>query len=142
MPRTRKLAVEVAEAEVKAEEIEKGTDIVEETIEAEPIKEVSFIVYRDAIPFTELIAIKQKKGKNIYEIELMKRFDELMLCYYRSIKHALLNLCCGQVGTIKEVRAKLDYSIVDMRCSRKQIKFNKETVDAILEYIETNYKNI
>ena len=83
--------------------------------------------------------MKNKKDKTYLEKETVNRFDELMYNYYRGIKHSILKECCGKTYTLEDLKHKLNdeaYEVIDRRMSRKDIRFDKVTVDTVLNYIE------
>ena len=62
-----------------------------------------------------------------------------MYNYYRGIKHSVLKECCGKVYTLNDLKNKLNketYELIERRMSRKDIRFDKVTVDTVLNYIE------
>ena len=136
-------AVDIAEEEidndVKVNEIENDVDTDSLDTEANSINEMKLKIYNQEYTVSQLIEIKNKPKKTYIEKETINRFNELMFNYYRGIKHALLRECCGKVYTAKEVKTHLDekgYKIIDIRMSRKSIRFDKTTVDTIIKYIE------
>lgn len=150
MARKKKIEDELKENEEKVITIEKGTDVQEETKnnknrkEAEQINEMELIIYNQTYTVQSLIALQHKKNKTYLEKETVNRFVELMYNYYRGIKHAILRECCGTTYTIQDLKNKLKdenmYKIIDIRCSRKNFKFDRVTVDTIVNYIEQNEK--
>lgn len=140
MPRkTKKIEEEKIENDIKVKEI-KG-DIDKDTLnkEAENIEELKLIIYNTEYTVSQLIKIKNKKEKTYLEKETTNRFDELMYNYYRGIKHSVLKECCGKKYTLEDLKSKLNketYELIDRRMSRKDIRFDKITVDTVLKYIE------
>lgn len=135
MPRKKKIEEEIKESEVKTNEIKTETDILEDTTEAESINEMTIIVYNKEYKVSELIKLMNKKDKTYNEKEIVKQFKELMLNYYRGIEYATFRNCCGKHYTIEDLKNKVDYEAVERRCSRKSIKFDKVTVDTIINFI-------
>lgn len=140
MAKSKKIEEEVKEQEVKIQELEQETDTDTLNEEAESVSELTLNIYQKDYKVSELIALKHKTDKSYAEKEITNRFDELMLNYYRGIRHAILRDCCGQTYTLEAVKNKLKekeaYDIIDRRCSRKDIRFNKETVETIIKYVE------
>ena len=140
MPRkAKKIEEEVVDNEVKVTEIEEDVDKDTLNKEAENIKEMKLTIYEHEYPVTELIKMKNKKEKTYLEKETVNRFDELMYNYYRGIKHSILKECCGKTYTLADLKSRLNdetYELIDRRMSRKDIRFDKLTVDTVLNYIE------
>ena len=137
MPRkAKKIENEEIDNDVKVNEIE--TDIDTDTLntEAENIEEMKLEIYKHTYTVTELIALMEKENKTYLEKETVNRFRELMFNYYRGIKHAILKECCGQTYTIQDLKAKLNYDVIDIRCSRKDMRFDKTTVDTVIAFVE------
>ena len=108
--------------------------------EANTIKDVSFMIWDKEYKVTELIKLIDKKNKNYFEVELIKKFKLLMKNYYDGIMHAVLRTCCGAKYTIEDLKKKLEekdtYKIIDIRCSRDSIRFDKDTIDTIIQFSE------
>lgn len=136
MPRKKKIEEEIKESEIKTNEIKTETDILEDTTEAESINEMTIIVYSKEYKVSELIKLMNKKNKTYNEKEIVKQFKELMINYYRGIEYATFRNCCGKHYTIEDLKSKVDYQAVERRCSRKSIKFDKTTVDTIINFID------
>ncbi len=139
MPRKKKIEEEIKESEIKTNEIKTETDILEDTEaikEAESINEMTMIVYSKEYKVSELIKLMNKKNKTYNEKEIVKQFKELMINYYRGIEYATFRNCCGKRYTIEDLKNKVDYQAVERRCSRKSIKFDKVTVDTIINFVE------
>ena len=136
MPRKKKIEEEIKESEIKTNEIKTETDILEDTTEAESINEMTIIVYNKEYEVSELINLMNKKDKTYNEKEIVKQFKELMLNYYRGIEYATFRNCCGKHYTVQDLKNKVDYEAVERRCSRKSIKFDKVTVDTIINFID------
>lgn len=143
--KTKNIEEEIKDSENKSEQIKKEIDINEVSKEANTIKDVSFIIWDKEYKVTELIKLIEKKNKNYFEIELIKKFKLLMKNYYDGIMHAVLRTCCGAKYTIEDLKKKLEekdtYKIIDIRCSRNSIRFDKDTVDTIIQFSE-KYLNI
>lgn len=140
MPRKAK-KIEKEELDNNAKVIEIEQDVDKDTLneEAVNIKEMKLTIYTHEYTVTELIRMKNKKDKTYLEKETVNRFDELMYNYYRGIKHAVLKECCGNTYTLDDLKNKLDdstYKMIDIRMSREDIRFDKTTVDTVLNYIE------
>ncbi len=139
MPRKKKIEEEIQESEVKTNEIKTETDILEDKEdiqEAENINEMIMIVYNKEYKVSELINLMNKKDKTYNEKEIVKQFKELMLNYYRGIEYATFRNCCGKHYTIQDLKDKVDYGAVERRCSRKSIRFDKITVDTIINFVD------
>ncbi len=140
MPRkTKKIEEEKIENNTKVEEIKQDIDKDTLNKEAENIEELKLIIYNKEYTVSQLIEIQNKKEKTYLERETINRFDELMYNYYRGIKHSVLKECCGKKYTLNDLKNKLNqetYDLIDRRMSRKNIRFDKTTVDTVLKYIE------
>lgn len=140
MPRkTKKIEEEVKVNNIKVVEIEEDIDKDTLNEKADNIKEMKLTIYEKEYTVSELIKIKNKNEKTYLEKETINRFDELMYNYYRGIKHAVLKECCGRSYTLNDLKSKLNnetYELIDRRMSRKDIRFDKLTVDTVLNYIE------
>lgn len=138
--KTRSIEEEIKDSENKAEEIKKEIDTNEMNQEANTIKDVSFMIWDKEYKVTELIKLIDKKNKNYFEVELIKKFKLLMKNYYDGIMHAVLRTCCGAKYTIEDLKKKLEekdtYKIIDIRCSRDSIRFDKDTIDTIIQFSE------
>lgn len=140
MPRKSKIIEEEVKANnIKVAEIEE--DIDKDTLdkEADNIEEMKLRLYEKEYTVLELIKMKNKNEKTYLEKETVNRFDELMYNYYRGIKHAILKECCGRTYTLNDLKSRLNdetYKLIDIRMSRKDIRFDKSTVDTVLNYIE------
>lgn len=140
MPRKpKKIEEEVKANNIKVVEIEEDIDKDTLNEEANNIEEMKLTIYEKEYNVSELIKMKNKKEKTYLEKETVNRFDELMYNYYRGIKHAVLKECCGRIYTLNDLKSRLDnetYELIDRRMSRKDIRFDKLTVDTVLNYIE------
>jgi len=140
MPKkSKKIEDEIIDNDVKVLDIENDVDTDTLNEEAESINEMKLTIYNKEYRVSELVEIKNKKNKTYLEKEITNRFDELMYNYYRGIKHSILKECCGQTHTLKELKDVLSedtYKLIDIRMSRKDIRFDKTTVDTVLKYIE------
>ena len=137
--RIKKIEEEKIENDTKVEEIKEDVDKDTLNKEAENIEELKLIIYNKEYTVSQLIEIKNKKDKTYLEKEITNRFDELMYNYYRGIKHLVLKECCGKKYTLADLKSKLSeetYELIDRRMSRKDIRFDKTTVDTVLKYIE------
>lgn len=143
--KTKNIEEEIKDSENKSEQIKKEIDTNEINKEANTIKDVSFTIWDKEYKVTELIKLIDKKNKNYFEVELIKKFKLLMKNYYDGIMHAVLRTCCGAKYTIEDLKKKLEekdtYKIIDIRCSRDSIRFDKDTVDTIIQFSE-KYLNI
>lgn len=141
---SKKIEEEIIDSEVKAQEIEIEVDTNEINEEAESIKDVTFIVWDKEYKVTELIALIDKDNKTYFEIELVKKFKLIMQNYYTGIMHAILRTCCGKKYTLEDLKKKLTekdiYDIIDIRCSRSNIRFDKDTVDTVVYFAEKYLK--
>lgn len=137
---SKKIEEEIREAEIKTDEISKEIDINEMNTEANTINNIKIEIYKKEYTIEELIKIADKKNKTLDEIEVSKKFKLLMRNYYDGIMWAILKPCCGKHYAIQDLKKKLreadSYSIIDMRCSRPDVRFNKETVDTVIKLIE------
>lgn len=140
MPRkAKKIEDEEIDNDVKVIEIEEDVDKDTLNKEADNIEEMKLTIYNIEYTVSQLIEMKNKKEKTYLEKETVNRFDELMYNYYRGIKHSVLKECCGKVYTLNDLKNKLDkdtYELIDRRMSRKDIRFDRVTVDTVLNYIE------
>jgi len=142
MPRkAKKIEEEEIDNDIKVVEIENDVDTNTLDTKADNIKEMKLKIYNTEYTVSQLIEIKNKPEaeKTYLEKETINRFNELMYNYYRGIKHAVLKECCGKVYTIEELKANLNentYKMIDIRMSRDYIRFDKTTVDTIINYIE------
>lgn len=136
MPRKKKIEEEMKESEIKTEEIRTEKDIIENAEEAENINEMKIEVYNKEYKVSELIDMMNKPDKTYNEKEIVKMFKELMLNYYRGIEYATFRNCCGKKYTTEDLKNNVDYEAVDRRCSRKSIRFDKTTVDTIIDFAE------
>lgn len=134
------LEEEIKDSKVKTKQIESETDINEVTQKAKTIKDIEFTVWDKQYKVNELIKLIDKKDKTYFEIELIKKFKLLMKNYYDGMMHAVLRTCCGAKYTIEDLKKKLTekdiYRIIDIRCSRNSIRFDKDTVDTIIQFAE------
>lgn len=141
MPRAKKvkpIEEELKENEIKVNEVEAEADTDTVNTEAENIDEMKLEIYKHTYSVSELIKIMNKKKKTYLEQETANRFKELMFNYYRGIEYAVLRNCCGKSYTIQDLKKRLDYDIIDRRCSRKNMRFDKKTVDTVIKFVE-NY---
>ena len=138
MAKTKKIETEETENDIKVNEIEAEVDTDTVNTEAENIDEMKLEIYKHTYSVSELIKIMNKKKKTYLEQETANRFKELMFNYYRGIEYAVLRNCCGKSYTIQDLKKRLDYDIIDRRCSRKNMRFDKKTVDAVIKFVE-NY---
>ena len=140
MPRkAKKIEKEVIDNKVKVSNIEEDIDKDTLNKEADNIEEMKLTIYNTEYTVSELIKMKKKEEKTYLEKETVNRFDELMYNYYRGIKHSVLKECCGKVYTLNDLKNKLNketYELIDRRMSRKDIRFDRVTVDTVLNYIE------
>lgn len=136
----KKIEEEIKDSANKTKQIEKEIDTNEINEKAETIKNVTFTIYDKEYKATELIELIDKKNKNYFEKELVKKFKLLMQNYYSGIMHAILRTCCGNKYTIEDLKKKLTekdiYNIIDIRCSRESIRFDKDTVDTVVYFAE------
>lgn len=141
----KKIEEEIKDSKIKVEQIQTERDINEVDINAKTIKDVEFTIWDKQYKITELIKLIDKKDKTYFELELIKKFKLLMQNYYDGMMHAVLRTCCGAKYTIEDLKKKLTekdiYNIIDMRCSRNSIRFDKDTVDTIIQFAE-KYLNI
>ncbi len=140
MPRkAKKIEEEVKANNIKVVEIEEDIDKDTLNKEADNIEEMRLNIYEKEYTVSQLIKMKNKNEKTYLEKETINRFDELMYNYYRGIKHAILKECCGRTYTLNDLKSKLNnetYELIDRRMSRKNMRFDKLTVDTVLNYIE------
>lgn len=136
----KKIEEEIKEAEIKTEEISKEVDMNQVNIEANTINDIKIEIYKKEYTIDELIKITDKKKKTLDELEASKKFKLLIRNYYDGIMWAILKPCCGKHYTTEDLKRKLretdSYKIIDIRCSRTDIRFNKETVDTVIKLIE------
>ena len=135
----KEIEEEIKENEIKVNQVEDDVDTNTLNEEADNIEEMKITIYEKEYTVSQLIKIKNKKNKTYLEKETSNRFNELMYNYYRGIKHAILKECCGKVYTLKELKDRLNdetYNLIDIRMSRKDIRFDRVTVDTVIKYIE------
>lgn len=138
MAKTKKIETEETENDIKVNEIEAEVDTDTVNTEAENIDEMKLEIYKHTYSVSELIKIMNKKKKTYLEQETANRFKELMFNYYKGIEYAVLRNCCGKSYTIQDLKKRLNYDIIDRRCSRKNMRFDKKTVDTVIKFVE-NY---
>lgn len=137
MPRkAKKIENEEIENDIKVNEIEAEVDNDTVNTEADNIEKMKLEIYNKEYTVNELIAIMNKDNKTYLEQETVNRFKELMFNYYRGIEYAVLRNCCGKRYTIQELKSNLDYDVIDRRCSRKNMRFDKTTVDTVIKFVE------
>lgn len=137
---SKKIEEEIKEAKLKTNTISKELDINEVNTEAEDIKNIKVKIFNKEYNINDLIKITDKLKKNYEETEISKKFKLLIKNYCEGIAWAVLRPCCGKKYPINDLKEKLKkqetYQIIDIRCSRKDIRFNKETVDTIIKLAE------
>lgn len=140
MAKAKNINEEQKETIEKNKQIEAETDTNTVDVNAETLSTMRLEIYNKTYTIEQLKKISNKNKKTYLEKEITNRFRELMYNYYRGIKHAVLRDCCGQTYSIKDLKKELNkketYNIIDKRCSRSSIRFDKATVDAIVKYIE------
>lgn len=137
MPRkAKKIENEEIENDIKVNEIEAEVDNDTVNTEADNIEKMKLEIYNKEYTVNELIAIMNKDNKTYLEQETVNRFKELMFNYYRGIEYAVLRNCCGKRYTIQELKSNLNYDVIDRRCSRKNMRFDKTTVDTVIKFVE------
>ncbi len=140
MAKAKKIEEELIDNDIKVNEIKEEIDTDTKNTEAENISEMELEIYNKVYKVSELIALTDKENKTYAEREIVNRFKELMLNYYRGIEYAVLRNCCGKTYTIDELKAKLNYNIIDLRCSRGNMRFDKTTVDTVISFVEKYIK--
>lgn len=142
MSKTKNIEEEIREAEIKNGTILTETDVNNSTEESKAITETKVKIFKKEYKLTELIELTSKKNKSYDENEIIKKFKLLMKNYYTGIAYAILRPCCGRNYTLKDFKNKLkekdSYRMIDIRCSRDNLRFDKSTVDIIIEYVEKN----
>lgn len=137
---SKKIEEEIKESKLKTNTISKELDINEVNTEAEDIKNIKVKIFNKEYNMNDLIKITDKLKKNYEETEISKKFKLLIKNYCEGIAWAVLRPCCGKKYSINDLKEKLKeqetYQIIDIRCSRKDIRFNKETVDTIIKLAE------
>lgn len=137
---SKKIEEEIKEAKLKTNTISKELDINEVNTEAEDIKNIKVKIFNKEYNINDLIKITDKLKKNYEETEISKKFKLLIKNYCEGIAWAVLRPCCGKKYSINDLKEKLKeqetYQIIDIRCSRKDIRFNKETVATIIKLAE------
>lgn len=137
---SKKIEEEIKESKLKTNTISKELDINEVNTEAEDIKNIKVKIFNKEYNINDLIKITDKLKKNYEETEISKKFKLLIKNYCEGIAWAVLRPCCGKKYSINDLKEKLKeqetYQIIDIRCSRKDIRFNKETVDTIIKLAE------
>lgn len=140
----KKIENEITDSKVKVEQIKTETDINEINKEAETINEIEFLIYDKKYKIKELIFLIEKQDKTYFEKELVKKFKLLMQNYCDGIMYSVLRNCCGRKNTIRELKNKLKeketYKMIDIRCSRNNIRFNKDTIDTVISFAEKYLK--
>ncbi|MBP3463802.1 MAG: hypothetical protein J6K45_04905 [Clostridia bacterium] len=139
MPK-KEIEKEINEANKKANEIKTEKDVNERNNKAEGLDKIDFKINEKIYDVNELVEITDKVNKTYEEIEVAKKFKILLRNYYDGIICAALRPCCGKQYTIEDLKSKLKetkiYELIELRCSRNTIKFNKKTVDVVVELIE------
>lgn len=133
MPRTKK--IKLIEDKLNENSI-KVNDIDTKNEEMKNIKEMELEIYNKVYKVSELIKLYEKESKSNVEQEIVNRFIELMFNYYRGIEYAILKDCYGNMRTIENLKSKLDYESIERKCSRGNMKFDKVTVDTVIDFIE------
>lgn len=137
---SKKIEEEIKESKLKTNTISKELDINEVNTEAEDIKNIKVKIFNKEYNINDLIKITDKLKKNYEETEISKKFKLLIKNYCEGIAWAVLRPCCGKKYSINDLKEKLKeqetYQIIDIRCSRKDIRFNKDTVDTIIKLAE------
>ena len=127
----------------KIEEIKETTiineiDIDETNIEAETASEIKVKVFNKEYNISDLIELCEKKKRSYKENEIVKKFKLLMKNYYDGIEYALL--MSERTYSLEYLKNKLkdsdSYKIIDTRCSRNTLRFDKETVDTVIKFAE------
>lgn len=140
----KKIENEITDSKVKVKQIEAEVDVNEINKEAETINEIEFLICNKKYKAKELIFLIEKQNKTYVEKELVKKFKLLMQNYYDGIMYAVLRNCCGRKNTIKELKNKLKeketYKMIDIRCSRNNIRFDKDTIDTVVSFAEKYLK--
>lgn len=137
---TKNIDEEIKEANRKTKEIEGETDTNEKSENSKTISDIILNIYNKQYNINDLVKMTDKKSKTLEEVEIVKKFKLLIKNYYEGISYAVLRKCCGKTYTIDDLKAKLKdektYKLIEIRCSRNNIKFNKETVNIILNIVE------
>lgn len=140
MAKAKKIEEEIKEAEIKTDTIQKEIDINEIDDKAEKISDITVKIFDRDYKVTELLEITDKTNKNYEEREIAKKFKLLIKNYYEGILYAVLRHCCGKRYTMQDLKKKLEqgdtYKIIDIRCSRNNIRFDKDTVDTVIKITE------
>lgn len=142
MTKTKRIEKEIEQTEKKNISILNETDINESDKEAETISTMKIKIFNKIYKITDLIKLTEKKNKSYDEIEITKKFKLLMKNYYDGIEYAILRNCCGKKYTLQDLKNKLKekdaYNIIDIRCSRSNLQFDKNAVNTIIEFVEKN----
>lgn len=139
MPK-KEIEKEIDEAKKKANEIKTEKDVDERDSKSKGLKKIDFKINEKIYDINELVKIADKINKTYDEIEVAKKFKILLRNYYDGVMCAALRPCCGKHYTIEDLKRKLNepkiYELVELRCSRKCIKFDKQTIDIVIELVE------
>ncbi len=139
MPK-KEIEKEIDEAKKKANEIKTEKDVNERNSEAEGLKKIDFKINEKIYDVNKLIEITDKINKTYDEIEVAKKFKILLRNYYDGVMCAALRPCCGKQYTVEDLKRKLKeskmYELIELRCSRNSIKFDKQTIDIVIELVE------
>ena len=154
--KTESDTVDATEPEVQTEEEKELEDVVEDKPEenTEEIKQeddkqeenktedkeanVMVELYGKKYSVAEMNALKRKENKTYNEKVLCNRYDEEMKNLYQMIEHAATNGLSMHVLSPDELVKNLDYETVERRCGRRFFKFDKDGVDAVINYMKEN----
>ena len=148
--------VDATEPEVETEEEKEVEDKTEEDTTEEKAEEnteddkqeenktedkeakVMVELYGKKYSVAEMNALKRKENKTYNEKVLCNRYDEEMKNLYQMIEHAATNGLSMHVLSPDELVKVLDYETVERRCGRRFFKFDKDGVDAVINYMKEN----
>lgn len=133
---------EEKELEDKPEEdtTEENTEEIKQEENKTEDKEAKVMVelYGKKYSVAEMNALKRKENKTYNEKVLCNRYDEEMKNLYQMIEHAATNGLSMHVLSPDELVKVLDYETVERRCGRSFFKFDKDGVDAVINYMKEN----
>lgn len=148
--------VDATEPEVETEEEKEVEDKTEEDTTEEKAEEnteddkqeenktedkeakVMVELYGKKYSVAEMNALKRKENKTYNEKVLCNRYDEEMKNLYQMIEHAATNGLSMHVLSPDKLVKVLDYETVERRCGRRFFKFDKDGVDAVINYMKEN----
>ena len=124
--------------EENTEEIKHEDNKPEENKPEDKEAKVMVELYGKKYSVAEMNALKRKENKTYNEKVLCNRYVEEMKNLYQMIEHAATNGLSMHVLSPDELVKVLDYETVERRCGRRFFKFDKDGVDAVINYMKEN----